>query len=356
MGLLGLLFGLKGWNWYMLVNRDEWYFAPINEKGEPREQFYAHFRDLVRVFNALRWPDTARCCRIGLLWYRPHFWFSQHPAKALAHGQLGEVGRASFKRRTRWTQVFTALHACDVDFELFDPGAKYVDLKDLSLLICAGFDFVDDVLPPRLFEYVRSGGNLVLFGAPPVKNMGGDSRSAFAQVLPPLESVVDWGGEVRCTCEEAVFHTSTLQVCTYDLSQYPEAVPISALAATAGYILPFGRGHFCMLGLDATRETLGFVHRRLNVPIPSQSDTDRLLTSAWRGPDGAVIVAVNVGAEDVSADVRLDLSALGLGDEQMYRVTETLAQQSRVLAGADLNMLRVAVRSRDGLIYHIQPV
>jgi len=52
--LSALLGGVVGWNWYMLVNRDNWYMSPINEWGRRRDELYDVFKDLVQIFNTLK--------------------------------------------------------------------------------------------------------------------------------------------------------------------------------------------------------------------------------------------------------------------------------------------------------------
>jgi len=51
MCISALLGGIKGWNWYMLINRDNWYQSPINEWGQTRPELYAVFNQIVRVFE-----------------------------------------------------------------------------------------------------------------------------------------------------------------------------------------------------------------------------------------------------------------------------------------------------------------
>jgi beta-galactosidase len=366
MGLLGMLFGLKGWNWYMLVNRDEWYFSPINEKGEAREQYLQHFKDLVRVFRATDWPDAGKCCQTGLLWYRPHYWFAQHPAKSITHVMLGAAARVAQARKTGWTQVFSGLHASDIDFELYDPGAgpapgpasaqpggKGLRAEDLPLLIYAGFDFVDDDLASQLLDYVRSGGNVVIFGTLPGKDLASGGPSRLAGVLPPMENVFRWGGEVRCVFDGQSFSAVSDLVCCYNTQGYPGTVPLHGLGGAVGYVRPYGSGCFCVIGLDACRETLAFAHNLLHVPIPSQADLPGILTSAWRGGEGVLLVVVNTSPEVLVTTVALDLEVLGLGVEQPYVVTEMLSGDQQEKRSAQLAELTLSVKGRDGLILRI---
>jgi hypothetical protein len=46
-----LLAGVAGWNWYMLVNRDNWYQCPINEWGRTRLDLFEAFQQIRELFH-----------------------------------------------------------------------------------------------------------------------------------------------------------------------------------------------------------------------------------------------------------------------------------------------------------------
>gem|GEM_PF-2004744 len=357
MGLLGMVFGLKGWSWYMLVNRDEWYFAPINEKGEPREHYYRHFRDLIRVARAIDWPNSERCCDTGLIWYHPHYWFSQPAAAGLEHGAAGEFSRAMLSRTSHWSQVFSALHAGGTDFELWNPEGKYLSLSNLPLLIYAGYDFADSALVEQLLQYVSAGGTLVIFGIPPVRDTETGGPSALFDVVPPIAGAFDWGAEVMGRCGETDFVAPSSIVLNYDLSDHPEATPIEALATVAGYILPLGKGRLCGIGLDASPALLRFLHRFFNVSLAALPDREGVLVSAWRGEIGVTLVVVNPTPNDAVSELSLDLEALGLDRATEYGICDMLqAEDEQILSGQDLTHLSVSIVPRDGKVIQIRTI
>lgn len=48
-----LLAGAAGWNWYMLVNRDNWYQSPINQWGRIRPPLFDAFKGIMALYDKL---------------------------------------------------------------------------------------------------------------------------------------------------------------------------------------------------------------------------------------------------------------------------------------------------------------
>jgi hypothetical protein len=51
--------GAAGWNWYMLVNRDNWYQSPINEWGRTKPGLFSAFQQITSLFNKVD-PTTLK--------------------------------------------------------------------------------------------------------------------------------------------------------------------------------------------------------------------------------------------------------------------------------------------------------
>jgi beta-galactosidase len=68
--LTALASGVKGWNWYMLADRDNWHGAPINERGVVRPELGDAFRDAVGWFEQLRHaPPPEVSCTLTWSWH-----------------------------------------------------------------------------------------------------------------------------------------------------------------------------------------------------------------------------------------------------------------------------------------------
>ncbi len=161
-----LLAGIKAWNWYMLVGRDNWYFTPINERGEIRPEA-AVFMDIHRVVREL---DPASLIRI--------------PAcRAFFHAE--QIGTDDLLATN---PVLQSLYDAGIDTELVDaatlatspsapaegvaksarPGEAGGDesarpLAPTQLLFYASADWLPRTVQEQLAANLESGGTLILF-------------------------------------------------------------------------------------------------------------------------------------------------------------------------------------------------
>jgi hypothetical protein len=133
--------GIVGWNWYMLVNRDNWYMSPINEWGRTRPELFSTFKKIVGAFQRLE-PATL-----------------SHPFKI---GVTIDPLQRSLVRPGE--PVLKAFHAAGLDYEFFDLWAGNCDAP---LVLYAGGSWLSRNGQERLLAYVQSGGHLVLIGMLP---------------------------------------------------------------------------------------------------------------------------------------------------------------------------------------------
>lgn len=132
-----LLGGIKGWNWYMLVNRDNWYQSPIHEWGRTRPELFDVFSRIVRVFNQIN-PAT------------------------LTHLTDLAVTFDPLQRATTGPEpvIFSALYAADLDYSFYDLEN---DSCEKPLLFFANDHWLSFEKQARLLKYVRKGGHLIFF-------------------------------------------------------------------------------------------------------------------------------------------------------------------------------------------------
>lgn len=52
--------GIRGFNVFMLVERDRWFGSPIKTTGEVREEFASFYRRLLKVLELVDWPSLRR--------------------------------------------------------------------------------------------------------------------------------------------------------------------------------------------------------------------------------------------------------------------------------------------------------
>jgi len=350
MALLAMLFGLKAWNWYMLVNRDEWYFSPINEKGEPREDYYCHFKTLVKAYKEIDWPSFENCSKIALVWDRPQHWLSKiTPSPFYIRGMLS-VTKSALKE-TAWCKVLKALHNYDLDFRIYDPEGEYTQIQKFPILLYAGFNFVGKELEEKILKYVEAGGNFIVLDNIPGKDLKGNV-SSLSKILPPLKSSFRWGGDLRFTYQNESYSTRSNYIRSYDLKDYPQAKPMNTLGGeTCGYVLPYKKGSFCVVGLDFTKEVISFIHQVFNVSMPCQSETEGVLSSVWIRKKDICIIVVNTSSENKEVTIKINLTSLGVRREKKYKFREILSGEEDKIEGEMLETLKLNIKGKDGKIF-----
>jgi beta-galactosidase GanA len=352
MILLAMLCGAKAWNWYMLVNRDEWYCSPINEKGEQRNDFYSHFKDILRVYKDLGWSDFKRNSNISLVWYRPHYWFSRGKANLI--GSIEDILTAGPNQLGNyWNEVFHILHQSDISFDIFDPSGARADLSDYSMVLFAGYNFIDDDFERQIIEYVESGGTFVMLTAPPLFNLDGKNLT-LSQMLPPIKSVSHWGGDFTLRIDHSDITVKSNWIYYFDLENHPNSTAIYGLGGVVGYSLQFGKGRFFVIGWDISKETLHLLHEACEIPIMIKTDTENVLTEVFMRGSEVAIMILNTGIDAVNATLKLDPPSLGLADEHEYHIREAFSGESYHEKGKNLRELQVSLSGKDGLIYHIK--
>jgi hypothetical protein len=121
LGLLGMLVGLKGWNWYTIAERSSLYFAPINNFGGAVDSYFEPYRQLHHEFAELDWPGLEPVTD-AVIWFDRDVYRRQTdfgaprdmPFHTLTEGRGGA-----------WMAAFDRLHRLDMDLDIHDPEASH---------------------------------------------------------------------------------------------------------------------------------------------------------------------------------------------------------------------------------------
>jgi len=273
--ITALASGVRGWNWYMLADRDNWYRAPINERGVIRPELGEAFREAVARFKQLEnAPPPEASCAVTWSWH---------------YHQVAQI-----RKQDADDPLFAVLHDMGLEYDFVDVDRDFAPPR---LLLLAGR--IEQ--PQRLRRYVEQGGNLVCFqrlldgcarpdgtshpgaerlevalpcgtGVPPVTFIS--NRAVFAYRRPPGEPVT-----ARQMPTPADEDTHRL----WDLA--------AGRSYITGYFEKRGRGSLLVLGCAPSREAVLAVHRFFNVDIPVLSLTPGVHASRR----GDRIIVVNSG-------------------------------------------------------------
>jgi glycosyl hydrolase family 35 len=171
--LLSAALGMRGLSYYMLVERDDTHYAPINPLGVVRPQA-RRLRDAVEAVAQLG-PDR-HLADVALIWSLDHH-RCQVATTFDGWDRLFHVGRQTDapKELAPWWFTFDQLHQADADFAL--ATADNWDAYDV--LIYAGPDFLAEEQLLRLAEWVERGGRLVVATALPDRGRDGECSGAM---------------------------------------------------------------------------------------------------------------------------------------------------------------------------------
>jgi len=179
--LSALMYGIKAFNFYMLVERERWQGSPITRHGTLRSEYADYYRRLLELLKQMEFWRFSRAPKaLVLLSYDLGRYASASSALEFSHSDLlglpsalfdgiqdlnfrWDVVREAQLREDSWPrQVMRALQAQSIDFDLSDTHLGLDRLKRYPLVFVQAGDFMDPDDQQRLLEYRRGGGQLVI--------------------------------------------------------------------------------------------------------------------------------------------------------------------------------------------------
>lgn len=209
--LAALMHGVRGFNLYMLVERDRWYGSPVGPDGARRRERFEAIRALVAAFRASALHTLERDATVGLVEVREHARLQTvsslldpvspmvlsvvgvGPEAFCAEERLGLEGGGPREAARHARLAEAALEALGLGFDLVDSEREAAALERYRLLVCPSLAFADRGLLARLARYVAAGGTLLLVGERPTLDEA--MRPLASGALPPHEHVPGSGAE-----------------------------------------------------------------------------------------------------------------------------------------------------------------
>jgi len=296
--------GARGWNWYMLANRDNWTGAPINERGVLDPVLGKAFAEGVRAFRSLEdaGPPEVSC---GAAWSWP------------------DRQAAEIKRLGAGQTFIDAVHGMDdpgddpLGRALFEIGIEYdfVDVERMDaaagralppILFCDGE--VED--PEPLWRYADAGGNLVFFQRlPPGLPRPDGTSHPFARHLDVSLGFETQGPVLNYRRVPGTPVTATQLPWGADENNRLHMEAAVGRTYTTGYHEKRGAGSVLVVGCAPSARAILAVHRLLGIAIPVLPLTPGVHASKR----GDRIVVVNPGeARTAGLDARGDVLSIDL--------------------------------------------
>lgn len=340
MCISALLGGASGWNWYMIVNRDNWYQSPINEWGRIRPDLFGAFQQMTRLFREVD-PTTLVKQTATAVTFDPLQRSAQRPGQDLLQ----------------------SFYDADIDYEFFDLSQDRLTGK--PLVFYAGGQWLPAASQQRLVEYVEGGGHLVCLGAYPEQDehlkplnlldipapsgvVSGSPGKLHLSLLggivesPWIHSYDDVPGE-PVIAERLPIRKQPAEELSFQFSLQNGA------CYTVGYILARGKGRVTVIGLAPSPELLLVLHRQVGIPLASRSLTPDVSTALFRRAGDLYLFAANAGAEGKAAEIELDPHLVG---GQTWRVQNVMTGSRSDMAGR----IVLSLPAKDGAVLRLAPV
>ncbi|MCD6509604.1 MAG: beta-galactosidase [Thermoprotei archaeon] len=349
MALLAMMFGLVGWNWYMLVNRDNWYFSPINEWGRARWELWDDFKYVIEVYKEVMPVNLEKLTETTLVLPR-----------SLAYNLRDDL----------WNATFSSLHKAGIDFELYVPESGRYAKK---LIIYSGPEFLKESQQELLMKEVKKGATLVFMNYAPKLSDEGGSTEVFKGYVPEVAGVYSVPGryEVKLSGKSDII-TSEYVVAyeevggepiiaeRYELRRGREEEDIIDVEVVKGeryvigYVTKCGNGRIVTIGLTPSPKLLIFLHDALNVPLYVRPEVSNILAALYRDDGSYYLFVANVSNEEKGAIIHLDTDSLGISGN-VVRVEEV--RGGEVLKGSPeiLRRLTFWIPAKSIKVFRITP-
>lgn len=324
--LSAFLAGVKGWNWYMLVNRDNWYMSPINEWGRVRGELYDVFKKIVSTFKQLNPPSLKKLTEIGIT-FNP----LQYAARTLTHN----------------SPILVALYQGDVDYDVCDPRFPIPGKK---VVFYSGNQWLSKEAHQNLRCYVEAGGTLVAFRSFPRKD---DNFKAYQMVgfEEPERTLFEFKRQFKISLakeEPPMLVTSSVYIFKAKGCERIQADLGTYGKQTVGYVKKVGKGKVVHLGMEPTPELVLGVLKYLKVSLISYSLTKDVKTALFSRGKRYFLVAINNGNEDKSATIYLP--ALEKIPGKM-KARDLMTGEEIIYSKERRNPLDVPITRKDGRIF-----
>jgi hypothetical protein len=338
--------GLKGWNWYMLVNRDGWSHGPINEWGRTNEYFPEHAKAVAAAKAIEPWNRQA-LNDVSLLVYKPH--------RVIAPGNFDEV--------------FYTLEQGDISYSYYNPQSG--NKPDSGIVLYSGSDWIDAESAAKLEGFVRDGGTLITFSRYPSHDDVGKRLDAFG--FQPVEGArpvnlpvtVEYRkrtvtianvGHMGCKVNFSYFRDVPGEPIRVTLSTKAKELLVDvgakdAVSFAIGYAIELGKGKIIHIGSNPSAAILRMILDQEGLAPYASSDDPRISTSLHRHHDGSLaLFVINRNDEPRTANVHLNLKRLGMSVRGRYAVKDVTTGCTQKMSGKEKALLAVPVAGHDAVV------
>jgi len=335
----------------MLVNRDNWMMAPINEWGRKQRELFRVYAEMVRLYNQIDVPALDKITDISALFYLKH-----------------QMTKAADVEPT-----LIAIYDAGLDYEFFNLETGRLAKP---LLFYAGSNWLPRPLQQRLAEYVEQGGHLVFNQTLPLYDENLHEANLLGLALPDrttnepfldhlaTETEITLGSQrVRTRAPFFVYDNPTpgqpifgtrvdadIRDTDFEENQYMRSLVIGH-RYQIGYHEQRGKGSITVVGARPSATLVTALTHFLGIPIAIYSHATAVKPALFRRGDTYYAVLINTG--DYPVDAPLDIAPHLLADNHY---TATSLRECTTVDDTELQThcrLYVHLPRKDGTIVEI---
>lgn len=307
LGLAAMAWGLKGWNWYMAVGRDNWTCAPINEWGLINPDVYDALTRLSSFYEKIRPYELIRLTGLALSHYRPQLLLGL-PSELLSQD---------------WGTCFKSLHKAGLDFTLYNPE---IDAERRPFVLYAGNEMMRRKDAVNLLRSCQGGSHVVFFRTFPSKDFSGEELDEFNFMPRPIGTRGEPRGRqmlVELSFRNSVT-TSLIDGFRFYDGEWGEKISLNGISKTSAYadsepvigehVVGFskeiGSGRATIVGLEPTPDVIRFLVRGFSISLPGRAltpDTHIALHHDAKDNSRYVVFMINSSSRPQLASMKLYL-------------------------------------------------
>ncbi len=195
--IVAMMFGFRGFNAHMLVERNRWLGSPISKKGETAEAHIAFLKRFLNILNSVKFHTLIR--NVPVLLLRNFEYERLHRmcvnSNWLTH-LIGVPSELMLSNRTfsytetiqkaypaLWDAFYWGLTRAKIPFAIGDTDMDRPALSRHQVLFIPTFDFMSEQLQTKLLEFAERGG-IVIMG-PELPYLGTDMRGCTQLIDRP---------------------------------------------------------------------------------------------------------------------------------------------------------------------------
>jgi len=197
--MVALAYGLRGFNLYMAVDRDRWYGAPIDARGNPRVDAGA-WKHLLEAMEQVGFHALSRRAEVGLMMPREYARLSRvtsllgiasptvleavggNPVEACREDTFGFTGPIQVLWWKLVARMADALTAAGIPYVYVDGDVAAERLESLRALVTPSFELCDRERWKRVTAFADAGGTVVY--GPTMPGLDMQSNRTLFEVPP----------------------------------------------------------------------------------------------------------------------------------------------------------------------------